>query len=350
MQVPLIRLSCLLRLMIAFAVSANATTSCAGAKSLLRHEKRRRWNPPIRTRQRGGLHAPPSSLLRAGLWGVLGAGLGETQSARPPGCSVLENPHHDPANAGIEWPHPLGSRAHPLGVAMRAAPSLALSVLLLLSAARASAVSCTPGHNTVVPPCTFEHGLVSLDSATSPDPSTGGHHTLVSFPFLQDFGTGIQVAADVFGGYPPYSATDGGSTSVNFSITFTLSAPNAAEQIKKLRFVAINPQVTGAGSITWTFGNGTPPGSVSGDQNITSGDLIFGSAVGSTTETLTGTLSTGGNGTATADGYAIYVPEPTVLPSLGAMILMLAVLPRRRRPEEPPAKKSIESENAAAPK
>jgi hypothetical protein len=216
-----------------------------------------------------------------------------------------------------------------------AAASALGSLIALVPASRATAADCIPGHNTVVLPCTFDSGLISIDSATGPNGADltggggGGHHTLVSFPY-SSFGAGFQIEADIAGGRPPYSATDGGGTSVSPSITFKLTATSASAQINKLRFVLINPQVSGAGSITWTFGNGTPPGSVSGDQTITSGDLIFASPISTTTETLSATLSTGGAGSATVDGYAIYVPEPGRHAMVGAALVSLFVLKRRR--------------------
>ena len=94
------------------------------------------------------------------------------------------------------------------------AAAFALTSPALLPPAGASAVACVPGHNTVIPPCTYDSGLLSLDGY-SPASGTevtggGGHHTVVSFP-SSSFGAGIQAAADV--GYPPFSATDSGRSS-----------------------------------------------------------------------------------------------------------------------------------------
>ncbi|TMA32919.1 MAG: PEP-CTERM sorting domain-containing protein [Deltaproteobacteria bacterium] len=211
------------------------------------------------------------------------------------------------------------------------AAAFALTSPALLPPAGASAVACVPGHNTVIPPCTYDSGLLSLDGY-SPASGTevtggGGHHTVVSFP-SSSFGAGIQAAADV--GYPPFSATDSGGTSASGTLTIDLSATGGSAQIKKLRFVLINPQVTGAGSLSWSFTTVTPPGTVSGNQTVSSGDLIFASPVASVSPTLSVSLSTGGSGSATFDGYAVYVPEPNGLVMLCAGALALWALSRRR--------------------
>jgi len=79
-----------------------------------------------------------------------------------------------------------------------------------------------------------------------------------------------------------------------------------------------------------SFTTVTPPGTVSGNQTVSSGDLIFASPVASVSPTFSVSLSTGGSGSATFDGYAVYVPEPNGLAMLCAGALALWALSRRR--------------------
>jgi len=206
------------------------------------------------------------------------------------------------------------------------------SLFALLSSRAAAYPACLPGHNTVVPPCDWDSGKISL-TGYSPASGTeitggGGHHTIVSFPY-SSFGAGIQAAYDV--GYAPYSATDSGGTTTSGTLTVNLTA-NGGTGFKKLRFALIHPQVTGAGSISWSFTTSAPdpPGSVSGNQTTSSGDLVYGSAVGTISPTIALTASTGGSGSATFDGYAIYVPEPDRIAMLGSGVGLLWLLARRR--------------------
>jgi len=181
-----------------------------------------------------------------------------------------------------------------------------ISLVIAAPEAFATEAACIPGNHTVAPPCTFDAGLVSLDSATSPEPTGGGgHHTIVSFP-TSAFGPGIEVAADIANGNPPYSATDTGGTSSSGSITFTLSTVGGSYLIDALRFSLIDPLVTGTGSIGWSLGSASD-GFVSGDQTTSSGDLNLASAAGSVTETIAGTLSAGTSGSATMTGYEVFV-------------------------------------------
>jgi hypothetical protein len=110
------------------------------------------------------------------------------------------------------------------------------------------------------------------------------------------------------------------------------NATNPSAKIKKLRFVLINPQVTGAGSLSWSFTTSSPPGSVSGNQTTTSGDLIFATPVTAVSPTMSFAASTGGSGSATFDGYAVYASEPDPVETFAAGAALLPVLARRRRP------------------
>src|SRR5215470_9827791 len=69
----------------------------------------------------------------------------------------------------------------------------------------ATELACVSGHNTVVPPCSFDSGVLSLDSASSVEfGSGGGHHTLANFS-----GPTITIEADVADGFPAYNSNDG---------------------------------------------------------------------------------------------------------------------------------------------
>ena len=69
---------------------------------------------------------------------------------------------------------------------------------------------------------------------------------------------------------------------------------------------------------------------MSGNQTTSSGDLIFASPVGSVSPTLSATLSTGGSGSATFDGYVVYVPEARRLAMCVSGAALLGFLARRR--------------------
>jgi len=66
------------------------------------------------------------------------------------------------------------------------------------------------------------------------------------------------------------------------------------------------------------------------EMAVRAGDLIFASPVASVSPTLSVSLSTGGSGSATFDGYAVYVPEANGLVMLCAGALALWALSRRR--------------------
>src|SRR6266852_2929805 len=92
---------------------------------------------------------------------------------------------------------------------------------------------CIPGHNTVVPPCTFDGGLLSLDSASGFG-SGGGHHTLASFP-----GAGIEITCDLNCPFKASDSTTGPGTSGAF-LTFTISTVSGLHLLDVLRLILLN--------------------------------------------------------------------------------------------------------------
>jgi hypothetical protein len=197
--------------------------------------------------------------------------------------------------------------------------------------------ACVPGHHTVVPPCTFDEGVLSLDAATGPNGTDvfaggggGGHHSLVTFPIDPILGPGIQDAADIAGGHLPFMATDSPTGVSSGSITqLTISTVSGQPLIEDLRFALLNPTVTGTGSISWSFG------SLTGNQTITSGELVFATPVSSVTEMVNGSLIAGASGNASIDGFVINVslapvPEPSRLAFFAIALAVLVLFWRRR--------------------
>jgi PEP-CTERM motif len=170
----------------------------------------------------------------------------------------------------------------------------------------ASATPCIPGHNTVVPPCTFDGGFLSLDSASGLGGGGAGHHTLASFP-----GASIEITCDL---NCPYKASDN-TTAPGISssgITITISTVSGLPLIHDLSVQLLNASVIGTGSISWSLGGIA--------QATDFGELIFSTPQSSITETIDLTLSTGTSGDAFDDGGLIsisLVPEPATLALLG---------------------------------
>jgi formylglycine-generating enzyme required for sulfatase activity len=214
------------------------------------------------------------------------------------------------------------------------AVAIALSSLMaLLSAPRASALACVPGAKTVFPPCTFDGGLISLDSAPI---FPGDIDTIGSFP-TSSFGPGLEVAANIAGGFPPFTSVGHPNGTNSASITLTLSTVGGTYLIDALRFSLIDPAVTGTGTITWGFGSasdGYVLGLVDGLIQTTSGDLNLASTVSSVTETINGSLISGASGTATMTGFEVFVHlVPVPEPSTGLLVLtgLLGLAGRRWR-------------------
>jgi len=166
-------------------------------------------------------------------------------------------------------------------------------IATVLPSATASATACISGqHNMVFPPCTFDGGILSLDSATSSEFGQGlGHHTLVFFS-----GPDITVEADVAGGFPPYNSNDLGTGTTTGSITLTISSTVPGLLIDDIGFALIDPVTTGTGSISFSLGP------LTGNQNSPPLELVFPTPLSSITGTLSVTLSSGVNGDATLTG------------------------------------------------
>ncbi len=241
-----------------------------------------------------------------------------------------------------------------MGKSIGTAAALALGIAAAASVSlgepsAAWAVACVSGHNTLGPtgasplPCTFDSGVLSFDSATTPGGAPvdfsggggGGHHTLIEF-----IGSSITVTADIALGKAPYEATDVPTTGIatgtnSVSVVIMISALGGA-LIDDISLTLLNPSVVGTGSMDFSFGPLTGL-----NQSNTFAETTFPPA-SSITETLSGTLSTGcGVPSATCTGNAIIdgftlgfslVPEPSSLAALSSGLAALWLIRRRRRP------------------
>jgi hypothetical protein len=122
------------------------------------------------------------------------------------------------------------------------------------------ATACIPGHNTVVLPCTFDGGLLTLDNAviTGQAGAGGNHNTLIEFGGTS-FNPTVLFKADVDNGFDPFSSTESTSPiSLSFEIGGCGSDPGCPAvvlpglQIGGLSLTLIDP----SGDLTVSLSNG----------------------------------------------------------------------------------------------
>jgi hypothetical protein len=181
-------------------------------------------------------------------------------------------------------------------------------VLGCLHSTRAWAMElpCIAGHHTVVLPCTFDGGLLSLDAGIADfGGGMGGQQTMISFS-----GAGIEIACDL---NCPYQASDETGGTNGTSTTFMISTVSGLPLIDNLSLTLLDPSVTVGRTISWRLGT------ASGDQTMDFGELIFDTPQSSITQRAAITLSAGctpepcSGGNASVSGVLFnvsLVPEP----------------------------------------
>ena len=216
-------------------------------------------------------------------------------------------------------------------IAIAAAISLSFS-----TRAWADELACVSGHNTVFLPCTFDNGVLSVDSATGfpAGGGGGGHHTLVEF-----VGATFTIEADIANGNPPYMATDDPSGVSELIGTITISTVSGAPLIGDLSLELLSPILTGTGTMSLSNTGSANIGPLTGLPGSTFQQVSFG-PTNSITETFDFILSTGCGapsptctGNAQISGVTVgisTVPEPSSIALIVVPLVAFALRWRRK--------------------
>jgi hypothetical protein len=215
--------------------------------------------------------------------------------------------------------------------------AIAVAISLSFSTTARAELACVPGHHTVVLPCTFDSGVLSIDSATGfAGGGGGGHHTLVEFA-----GSTFTIEADIALGNPPYMATDDPSGVSESGGTITISTVSGEPLIGDVSLELLSPILTGTGTMSLSITGTANIGPLTGLPGSTFQDVSFG-PTNSITETFDFILSTGCGvpsptctGNAQINGVTVgisLVPEPNSITLLVVPLVALALRRRRKLP------------------